>query len=180
MIYLYVKIHNKTGLKYLGKTVQNPYIYKGSGKRWKAHLNKHGDDISTIILFQSESIQEIKQKGIYYSNKFNVVSDNNWANLKPEEGDGGDTSMFFTEESRSKIKKALKERIITNETREKLRNSTIRNNKSRKLSDETKQKQRIANIGRDYGKWWITNGIDSKMIYRTDNIPDEWKRGRKM
>jgi 5-methylcytosine-specific restriction endonuclease McrA len=42
MIYLYVKTHNKTGLKYLGKTEQDPFVYLGSGKRWLNHLNKHG------------------------------------------------------------------------------------------------------------------------------------------
>jgi hypothetical protein len=33
-IYLYKKIHNKTGLKYLGKTTQNPYSYQGSDTGW--------------------------------------------------------------------------------------------------------------------------------------------------
>jgi len=38
MVYLYVKIHNVTKLKYFGKTTKNPYNYKGSGLYWKRHL----------------------------------------------------------------------------------------------------------------------------------------------
>ena len=25
---------------------------------------------------------------------------------------------------------------------------------------------------------WVTNGIDSKLIYKTDSIPENWYRGR--
>ena len=38
MIYLYKKTHNKTGLKYLGKTIsKDPYTYSGSGVYWTRH-----------------------------------------------------------------------------------------------------------------------------------------------
>lgn len=41
MIYLYVKTHNITGLKYLGKTNnKDPHSYKGSGKYWILHCKK--------------------------------------------------------------------------------------------------------------------------------------------
>ena len=42
---LYVKTHNKTGLKYLGRTTQDPYKYKGSGTYWRSHLKKHGNRV---------------------------------------------------------------------------------------------------------------------------------------
>jgi hypothetical protein len=35
---LYVKTHNITGLKYFGKTTNDPFKYKGSGKYWLDHL----------------------------------------------------------------------------------------------------------------------------------------------
>lgn len=89
MIYLYVKKHNVTGLKYLGKTSQNPYEYKGSGKHWKLHLKKHGNNVTTEIILETESKKHLKEAGIYYSNLWNVVKSSDWANLKPEEGDGG-------------------------------------------------------------------------------------------
>ena len=40
--YLYVKTHRITGLKYLGKTKQDPYKYRGSGVYWTSHIKKHG------------------------------------------------------------------------------------------------------------------------------------------
>jgi len=87
--YLYVKTHNQTGLKYLGQTSADPYTYKGSGTRWTNHLKKHGADISTEILIITDSKDVIKEKDIEYSNRFNIVESNEWANLKIEEGDGG-------------------------------------------------------------------------------------------
>lgn len=89
MIYLYVKTHNKTGLKYLGKTSQNPFVYRGSGKYWRNHIKKHGNDVSTSILCVCHTNEEIAQVGSYYSQKWNVKNSEEWANLKNETGDGG-------------------------------------------------------------------------------------------
>jgi hypothetical protein len=118
MIYLYVKTHNKTGLKYLGKTEQDPYKYPGSGKRWKRHIKKHGKDITTQILLMTESKDELKETGLFFSKLWNVVESNEWANCKPEEGDGGwntlygENNGFFnkkhSEETKSKISAKLK------------------------------------------------------------------------
>lgn len=91
-IYLYVKTHNKTGLKYLGKTERDPYSYNGSGVYWKKHLKEHGNDISTTILFETDDEKDFKKMAEHYSKKFDVVKSKEWANLKLEEGDGGDTS----------------------------------------------------------------------------------------
>lgn len=92
-IYLYVKTHNKTGMKYLGKTCkENVHEYPGSGKRWLRHLNKHGYDYSTEILFSTDDPELFKEKALEYSNYFNVVDSNEWANLMEESGTGGDNS----------------------------------------------------------------------------------------
>lgn len=91
-MYLYVKTH-PTGLKYLGKTVQDPSKYKGSGTHWLRHLNKHGEEHTTEILFETEDKELFREKAIYYSKLYNVVESNEWANIVPEQGDGGDTSM---------------------------------------------------------------------------------------
>jgi hypothetical protein len=92
MIYLYVKTHNNTGLKYLGKTKRDPFQYLGSGVHWTRHLRKYGNDVTTEILKECHSNDELKYWGLYYSELWNVVGDDSWANLKPECGDGGDTS----------------------------------------------------------------------------------------
>jgi hypothetical protein len=63
-IYLYVKTHNKTGLKYLGYTKTDPYHYQGSGIYWTKHIEKHGYDVITEVLFQTNDKTEMKAMGI--------------------------------------------------------------------------------------------------------------------
>lgn len=92
IIYLYKKTHNVTGMNYLGKTSQDPFKYTGSGTYWKNHIKKHGNDVTTIILKECKDIDELKKWGIYYSELWNIVKSNEWANIRPESGDGGDTS----------------------------------------------------------------------------------------
>ena len=108
MIYLYLKTHNVTGLKYLGKTSRSdPYRYTGSGRRWLHHIKKHGYDVTTEILLESHDPEEIKKAGIYYSQLWDVINNESFANLKLEEGDGGDTSMS------SAYKDGIKSRNLT-------------------------------------------------------------------
>ena len=109
MIYLYIKTHRKTGLKYLGKTNQDPYTYKGSGKRWSAHIEKHGNDVDTEILKECKDNEEVRTWGLYYSNLWKVVDSPEWANLKPEAGDGGPFS--HTEEAKIKIGNAFRGKV---------------------------------------------------------------------
>ena len=97
LYFLYVKT-SPTGLKYLGKTIKDPFIYIGSGKIWKRHLKKHKftkDDIKTEILLETGNIKELVELGAKYSKKWNIVKSDEWANLRPEMGDGGDTSKFI-------------------------------------------------------------------------------------
>lgn len=111
MIYLYVKTHNKTGLKYLGKTVKSdPHKYRGSGRRWRAHLRKHGEnDYTTEILLATENEQELRETGIFFSKLWNIVESDEWANYMIECGDGGDTSKSPNyKESMAKIDRSGK------------------------------------------------------------------------
>lgn len=89
MIYLYVKQHNITKLKYLGKTSKNPYEYAGSGKYWKNHLKVYGNNVSTFIIAIFETNESLKDFAEHYSKINNIVESENWANLKLELGDGG-------------------------------------------------------------------------------------------
>ena len=90
--YLMVKTHNITGLKYLCQTKRkDPHKYLGSGLHWERHLNKHGKDITTEIIRECQSKDELKEWGIHYSEEWNVVESDEWANLKPESGNGGTT-----------------------------------------------------------------------------------------
>jgi len=91
---LMIKSHNITGLKYLCYTRSEGAqytTYKGSGKRWKEHLKKHGADISTELIYETACKKDFVKKATEISLHYNVVEDSNWANLKHETGDGGDT-----------------------------------------------------------------------------------------
>lgn len=95
MYYLYVKTHSLTGLKYLGKTTKTDYhTYPGSGTYWKKHLLRYGNDYTTVLLYSTENKDDLAQQGLYYSELYNVVKSKDWANVKPENGDGGDMSML--------------------------------------------------------------------------------------
>jgi hypothetical protein len=86
--YLYLKTHNQTGLKYLGRTVTNPYKYKGSGTYWRRHLSQHGSDITTEVLKECNTLDEVKSWGNYYSKLWNVAESKEFANLMAENGEG--------------------------------------------------------------------------------------------
>ena len=83
---LYLKTHNKTGKKYLGQTTRNPYTYKGSGVLWNKHLNKHGNDVTTQVLFESDNKELFQKTAKEYSKKFNVVNNSEFLNLVDEHG----------------------------------------------------------------------------------------------
>ena len=105
--YLYIKQHNKTGLKYFGKTVRpDPYRYKGSGKYWKNHLCVHGNDVTTVWVQLFTDPVLLTEYALTFSTKNNIVKSSDWANLKSEDGLSGG-AMPWTEESRQKLSKTL-------------------------------------------------------------------------
>ena len=110
LTYIYVK-KSPLGLLYLGKTIKNPYTYKGSGTEWIKHLkdNKiNKQDIETFILDVTDDREYFKFIGRYYSNLFDVVKNRNWANIIPETGGGlgaktGDNHPMKRPEVKAKI-----------------------------------------------------------------------------
>jgi hypothetical protein len=157
-IYLYKKTHNKTGLQYLGKTSQDPFKYKGSGTRWIRHIKKHGNDVSTEILLEASTNDEIKKWGLYYSNKWNVVESDQWANIKPETGEGGGSK--HTEERKKK-------------------HSEIMSGHPNWLESHTQEAK--AKIGIGARKRWDAMTTEEKfnVIKNTISSPDSWTLERK-
>jgi hypothetical protein len=89
-IYLYVKQHKITRLKYFGKTSKkNPYTYIGSGKYWRRHLKAHGYEIDTINVWVFEDDQKCEKFALEFSKINRIVESNKWANLRPENGKDG-------------------------------------------------------------------------------------------
>lgn len=98
-IYLCIKTHRITGLKYLCKTIQDPFRYMGSGTDWLQHLKKYGRSHTTEIIKECKSVSELSNWGRYYSKLFHIVTatDNYgnkiWANRIPETGAGGGNNL---------------------------------------------------------------------------------------
>lgn len=107
-IYLYVKTHRITGLKYLGQTVQNPFEYEGSGKVWTNHIKKHSYNVHTEVIGIFDSKEQLKEAGIFYSHIWNVVESKEWANLIPEEGANCPWNRGKTSESDIRVKNNIK------------------------------------------------------------------------
>lgn len=144
-IYLYVKRHNKTGLMYFGKTFREPETYKGSGKYWERHISKYGDDVSTIWKELFYDRTKLIEFATFFSEEFNIVKSEKWANLIIENGlDGNPNGLKrgpLTDEHKAKISKALKGRKQTDE--EKLAHSLAM--QGRIFSEEHRKKISIAN-----------------------------------
>ena len=149
--YLYHKI-SPLGLNYLGITQRDPYKYMGSGKYWKRHLNAHEficKDIETIILFETYNKEELVEKSAYYSEKFDVVNSENWANLIPENGGNNPIlGVKLSEEIKDKF------RYLTLGTKHSLKtkNKMSRARKGKIHSEETKKKLSQSHKGKKFTK----------------------------
>ena len=141
--YLYVKTHNKTGLQYLGYTSSvDPHKYTGSGKYWLLHLNKHGFDFSTRVLHKCVSKLAIKAWGLFYSRLWSIVNSKQWANLKEENGDGGDCGP----KGRVELSRKGKGREHSDLTKHKMSDSHT----GTVMSEITKEKIRLKNAGKKH------------------------------
>ena len=102
-IYLYVKQHSVTRLKYFGKTTkQNPFKYNGSGKYWLEHIKKHGkNQVKTLEIWGFDDQELCTEFALKFSEDNNIVNDKNeqgkkiWANLRLENGVDGNPKGFF-------------------------------------------------------------------------------------
>jgi len=138
--YLYVKTHNKTGLKYLGYTNGNDSRYSGSGKYWKRHLQKYGWDISTNYIAAFDNKNDLAYAGKFWSQHWNTVKSNDWANLCEETGNGGNTSKG---KKRPDLSERNRQRIWSKTSRNKVRLALL----GKSLSEQTKEKIRKAHLG---------------------------------
>lgn len=85
-VHLYEKTHDKTGLKYFGRTVDNPETYRGSGKYWTRHLDAYGDDVTTKVIGTFTDSAELKTAAERYSETHRVNTSTEYANLLGEDG----------------------------------------------------------------------------------------------
>lgn len=107
-VFLYHKRHLVTGLNYFGKTTTDPYRYKGSGRYWRNHLKKHGDQVETVAVWRFEDLAECSAFALKFSDENKIVESSDWANLMPENGlVGGNHPSAQSTEAKEKRKKSL-------------------------------------------------------------------------
>lgn len=173
MIYLYIKQHSITGLKYFGRTTSiNPFEYPGTGVYWKSHWKKHGRQyIKTLEIWGFDNQELCTEFALKFSKDNNIAKSKKWANLIPENGkDGGNTSKgkdhhmygrILSEETRKKMSKSRQGKNNpfygkkhTNKTKNKIIKSLKalagenHFNRGSKRNEETKRKMSIRKKGR--------------------------------
>jgi len=141
IIYLYVKTHNKTGLKYFGKTTKkNPHKYKGSGLYWQRHLKKHGEDFQTEIVAEFQDENSCQEFALNFSKEHDIANSPDWANLQEENGlDGAPVNHKghkFTSEQLKKLSESSREKWKDPEFRKKMSEA-----RSKSWTEERKRKQ---------------------------------------
>jgi len=141
--WLYIKQHNDTGLKYFGKTVRkDPIRYKGSGTYWNRHLEKHGDNVTTLWCQLFTDKNQLTEYALNFSKDNNIVESTNWANLEYEDGlSGSGLRRICTPETIAKRSKALKGKKRTSE--QKIRMSLAQKNRPKK-NFTVEEKENIA------------------------------------
>lgn len=164
-IYLYIKTHNDTGLKYFGKTTKkDPHKYTGSGKYWKRHLKKHGSNYSTEIVATFEDESSCQEFALNFSKENEIVNSDEWANLQEENGlDGAPTGRAghkFTQEQLQKISETSKQRWEDPEFKKMMI-------EKRQWSDQRKEEQslRLTGIKRP----------EHSALMKTKPIPENFK-----
>lgn len=204
MVTLYVKTHNVTGLKYFGKTIRSDVDkYRGSGVWWNRHLKQHGNDVTTEVVATFDDIDECRAFALAFSETNNIVESSDWANLEIESVTG--FGNFQVESVRQKSVATQRERGIGAAFDPKLRgvgakiavdrqlgwmNPAVRARAHAASMSEAANEKRnrtfaeinhqVGERNSQFGKMWITNGVENKKILKTDVIPDGWNRGRIM
>lgn len=131
--YLYIKQHKITGLKYFGKTFNDPLKYQGSGTKWKSHMQYYGKEHVETIWYQLfDDIDECRNYALKFSEENDIVNSDEWANLIPEDG------LWVKPETRKKMSEA------------KLGKESHRKGKTH--SDEAKEKNRLAHLGKTHSQ----------------------------
>ena len=198
MISLYVKTHRKTGLKYLGITSRDPFSYSGSGKIWKHHIKKYGNDVVTIVVRWCKDNQSARFWGIFYSNLWNVVSDSSWANIRREEGTGGcqrgaeyarrggnisKTTGIGIHSRNKEVQREMRVRAAsTKKILGKIKIDQLNSEEAILKRKETyiKNKHQQGSKNSQYGSRWVTNEFYNMRLPSHVSTPIGWKNGRKM
>jgi hypothetical protein len=168
---LYIKQHSVTGLKYFGKTTQDPLKYNGSGVYWTDHIKKHGKEhiITTRLFGPFTNSIAISEFALAFSRDNNIVESKDWANIMPENGLHGGSSpgprgkQQNPSGPRGKQQNPHGPRGPSGKQQNPSKKPSHKKGKPGKpCSDETKQKMHDAKIGKTQSPEHIKNRTDSR------------------
>lgn len=180
--------------------------YIGSGKRLWHSINKHGKEnhVCEILEFlESRELLKEREREIVNEKLLNeefcmnlkLGGEGGWNCMSKEQlsmgGRNGQASQKKLRETDPEYAKKNSEAISKAyyKSIEEGKRIPVQWGKwlGKKHKPETKKKIGEANSikqsgsnNSQYGKCWITNGIENKKIYKEDLIPHGWKLGRKM
>lgn len=106
-----IKVHSVSGLKYFCKTQKEFGTkafdnYKGSGKYWRRHIKKHGEQhvYNELVIGPYTNKNELVNLATYVSDNLNIVDSEEWANLRTENGiEGNPVGIIFSKEWHDKM-----------------------------------------------------------------------------
>lgn len=156
---LYIKEHQITGLRYLGKTVKDPYSYNGSGTYWTNHYKKYGKEHIKTLWVSEEIYDEeyLKEFAEFLSEELNVIKSKKWANQIIETGIGGfgagEDNIAKSDIIRNKISNSLMGhkygmtgKIHSEETKQKMSESAKKAGTGKSLKGKSKSQEHKNNI----------------------------------
>ena len=156
-IYLYIKQHSITGLKYFGKTINDPFTYDGSGTHWKNHINKHGrEHIKTLHVYKFNDQEAATEFALKFSIDNDIVESLEWANQVPENAldswNNHDKFRGKTYEEIYGLEKATVLKLLRSENNPG-KNMTI--DTKIKISTTRKQKLQSGEIVNNFSESWL-------------------------
>jgi hypothetical protein len=207
--YIYKTTCDVTGRYYIGmhSTTNIDDGYMGSGRRLRYSIRYHGKDNHTKEILEFFDTRELLIEAEIEAITPDMLTDKNCMNLK-EGGEGGSDFKHVNDKGlNNKVNqcvlgghataKKLEDEDYAKWHSEKSSKAMKKvhdmgkvpydNFKNKSHSEETKQKMSESSKGNgtgssnsQFGKCWITNGIENKKIYKGDEIPEGWSLGRKM
>lgn len=145
-------------------------------------------------MYEKES-EIVNEKFVLNENTYNISVGGKGGSTSNTNFFRGKTFSSETKEKRSHIMSSIMQNMSQKERKRinnKIKNTQQENNhdhktfKNRIHTDDTKNKMRESHKGKhdgnknsQYGTMWITNGVDNKKIKKNvDTIPDGWYKGR--
>lgn len=186
---LYLKICNHCDLKYFGKKEihindlslfkKKLHKYKGSGRYWNRHLEKHKSKYKTKIINIFNDKVLCCKYAIWYSTYYDIVKSDKYANECIEDGlTGGCLGYKHTEEAKKKMRIEQKKRLENPENHPlfgKTHTEETKKKISIKASNRTGEKNGF--YGKNHTeevKQKISNG--NKKYYETHDNPMKGKK----